>query len=789
MYDLGRMLYLWIFLCVIGLASSTHAQVGKGQQILITKGLQVHGVVTTNEGFFHVDTYTNANYSAVHWQWYSAPTLMGNPGLPWAKWAVDETTMPPQPGEQAYLKDLLMIQLGDEWELNNDSVRTRLVNWISSVRAKWPNTVLFHNNYGGQVNDAALGDYILRAQPDLLCFDTYPFRFDAGSGNSFSTIYNWYADLRRWRQHAKQHNIPLGTYLQAFGSAGENVRSPSPSEMRLQHSAALAFNCKVLIDFIYSSGASSLFDNPGSTGDTQPNALYYEKADCARRARNFGKTLVRLKPADDDTYFSDGRTTGIVLIRGRDSNGAPNPVPIGFQADWEDGMNYTEWAPGRNDPYLIDWAVTNKGTKNNGQRGDVFISSFQTLDENFDGPDYSNERYLYVVNGLSDMTGTAADCAQEICLNFTNSLSAVEMLNPLTGQVEVQPLLLTNGLRRLILNLNGGDAALFKFSDGAPFIGASIESSPFLYEPFSYDNIGGPVNSNTAPNWTNNVAAGVTNDCNVTAGSLSYSGLLSSVGNSVTNGGVGLGIRRFLGTNVNSGGIYFSGLFRINELGYGAGGWNGASTQIGGLCATDNSSFRLQVMVKSNSPSGYIIGVQKGGTGVSATFHATEFHANETLFLVGKYDFDATPDTVSLWINPSPAKLGLSMAPTNGFVITNTGADGFIIDRFNMRQNTATTVPTAMQWDELRFGTSWADVTPKADATASQIVGPVNLPDGRFRFTYSASFGRPGTVYMTTNLFYWAPVGYPEQITPNVYQFTEITGTNSVQRFYRVQHE
>src|SRR5205814_1020136 len=39
------------------------------------------------------------------------------------------------------------------------------------------------------------------------------------------------------------------------------------------------------------------------------------------------------------------------------------------------------------------------------------------------------------------------------------------------GLVQTQALPLTNGFRQLVLDLNGGDAALFKFSDGAPFVG------------------------------------------------------------------------------------------------------------------------------------------------------------------------------------------------------------------------------------------------------------------------------------------------------------------------------
>ena len=766
------------------------AQISKGFEILLKRGFQLEGMVSHTDPF-HIETYTNANYSTVNLFWDPAPSYLGTaPGYPWTRWARNPSEMPPLAGEAPYLNQLVTLQLGDEWYLDDNSRRTELVDWFNAVRTNWPNTILFHNNFGGQITDATLADYIARAQPDMLCFDSYPYRYDEGSGISSSTIYQWYGDLRRWRQFAKDYNLPLATYLQTFVSFGEGVRAPSASELRLQHSIAMAFNCKVLIDFTYNSGASSLFTNAYG-GDNAPNWMYYEKADCGKRAMNFGKALVRLKPVADDLYFyvegRDKRTTSITQIRGKDANGNPNPFPIGFGADWEGGVEYTEWAPGRNDPYLIDWTVTNVGTKNNGQRGDVFLSWFEPLDESLDGPEFNNERYVMVVNGLTDMTGTAADCAQEIRLNFNTSLTAIEMLNPLTGLAEVKRLPLTNGVRQLVLNLNGGDAALFKFSDGAPFLGTSLTSKPFLYEPFDYSNIGGPVSSNTPPNWTNNVAAGVTNDCLVTAGNLSFTGLAASVGNSVTNGGVGLGIRRFLGTNINSGTIHLSALFRINDLGYGTGGWTGASAQAGGLCATDNSSFRLQIMVKSNSPSGYLIGVQKGGTGASATFDTTERHANETVFLVGKYDFEASPNTVTLWINPSPSAFLTSVAPTNGIIWTNSGTDGFAIDRFNMRQNTATTVPAAMQWDELRFGSSWADVTPTAAPVITQLTNTAKLNGGQFQFTCTNSNGKPGVVYTSTNLFYWTPLGSPTQVSAGVYQFTDTTASNHIRRYYQLR--
>jgi len=100
---------------------------------------------------------------------------------------------------------------------------------------------------------------------------------------------------------------------------------------------------------------------------------------------------------------------------------------------------------------------------------------------------------------LSDPTGTAADCLQEIRLNFRDAFLAVEMLNPTNGQVQVQSLPLTNGLRQLVLNLNGGDAALFKFSDGAPFIGAQVVGPPVITrQPLSRTNTAGTAASFSA---------------------------------------------------------------------------------------------------------------------------------------------------------------------------------------------------------------------------------------------------------------------------------------------------
>ncbi|MGZ5565798.1 MAG: hypothetical protein ACXWKG_02185 [Limisphaerales bacterium] len=497
---------------VLSLATNSHAQLSKGFQILLTRGLQMQGLSQWAD-FWTYSTYTNANYSSVNWGSQSRPESMA-PGMAWSRWATDETQMPPQDlgngDETPIMPQLFALQLGDEKELNDDTTRNNMVNWFNSVRSNFPNTILYHNNYGGQVSDPALGDFISRAHPDMLSWDTYPFHAD-GSGNPITgRPYNWYGDLWRYRQFGLGYQIPTMIYRQCYHSTAEGVRDPSPSELRLLTSMALAYNYKMICDFVYNAGATSLFtiDQTGYNGDTgAPKPLYTEMIDVNKRASNLGKALIRLTPVYDmhntntttpppgpgstDPNFPVGTTTSIMWLQGRYlANGTTNLNVLpsyDFQNDPQESPNpanqnnlcYSWWESGKNDPYLNGWGVTNKGgLKNDGLIGDVVISWFHPIDDGYSPGKNTNEVYMMVVNGLSDATGSAADCLQEIKLNFLvgTNVSAVEMLDPVTGLVSTNTMPVIGGTsgsgtkRQLVLDLNGGDAALFKFSDGVPFV-------------------------------------------------------------------------------------------------------------------------------------------------------------------------------------------------------------------------------------------------------------------------------------------------------------------------------
>ena len=298
---------------VLGAASLATAQIsslGKGQLWSVKNGLQLQAL-STNYDPFDLGRMQGANYTAVNWLWDSNVTLQGS--SPWARWVRPPGTynninypdgqLPPiDSNEAAKMNSLISLSLGDEPNLNDDAVRQTYVDWFNRLQnpATHPELVgklLYMNNYGGQVTDAPLGDFIARAHPDMISFDTYPYRYAAPgdptrvqpAGGSPT---NWYGDLRRYRAHAYANNIPLGIYRQTYHSIDEGVRDPSESEVRLLTFAGLAFNAKYITDFTYNSGASPMYLYAGNAGGD--STFYNYIASANLQARNLGPALVRL---------------------------------------------------------------------------------------------------------------------------------------------------------------------------------------------------------------------------------------------------------------------------------------------------------------------------------------------------------------------------------------------------------------------------------------------------------------------------------------------------------------
>ncbi|HEX8524033.1 MAG TPA: beta-galactosidase [Tepidisphaeraceae bacterium] len=517
-----------IVMATFALAAPAIAQaqnLSKGYQMLLNRGFQIQAVSVKENGF-HLQPGTNnaggqtggyldAGYNTVNWCYSNvnnAPNsnvsaLGAAPGIPWARWVDNQADMPPMGAEAPYMSSLVGLSLADEQDLNNQTIRDAAVQWFTNAKANpaFNNTILYTNSWGGQIADAPLIDFVNRAKPDMMSFDTYPFQstwVSGGTGNAkdyaarpdWANMTSFYSELRRYRDISKGAGIPFSVYTQTFSSVQDYNQTvyhdPSPSEMRLNNFAAVAFGAKQVVGFTYNTGASSLFvnDHHGG-GDATPTPLYEEQKLINKRLKNWGNTLVRLRPVDD--WSTDGTTTSTLMLRGKHYDAGTktevlDPLPINFIGNANNpAAAFSSWQSNRYDTYLRGWTITNIGNKNinpdTGRKmeGDVFLSWFKPLDESFDGPNYTGEVYMILVNGLSDPTGSVADCTQTVRLNFFSTMPGIQMLDPETGSViNINvPQDQATGRKLWDVTLGGGDAILFKFNTGAPFIGVPEPAS------------------------------------------------------------------------------------------------------------------------------------------------------------------------------------------------------------------------------------------------------------------------------------------------------------------------
>ncbi len=177
---------------------------------------------------------------------------------------------------------------------------------------------------------------------------------------------------------------------------------------------------------------------------------------------------------------------------------------------------------------------------------------------------------------------------------------------------------------------------------------------------------------------------------------------------------VGGGSDPFVAFNeTNSGVIYASFLFQVTNM-------DNFKTNTSGdyfaILAEPGGTFRTRLYVKDDTAGGtnegltYQVGI---GNGSTTTYH-TAFTANiaEPVFVVMAYDFGSSE--VKLWVTPDATTFEAGSAPAANITLAG-GATS--LSKFILRQDKTSDTPS-IDFDELRIGTTWAQVTPKG-ATAS----------------------------------------------------------------------
>lgn len=233
--------------------------------------------------------------------------------------------------------------------------------------------------------------------------------------------------------------------------------------------------------------------------------------------------------------------------------------------------------------------------------------------------------------------------------------------------------------------------------------GFSPECKPVNTLPY-YDSFNYTVGSSlgTLQTWTN-VNSG--DNITTTAGNLSYTGL-TTAGNSVSFAADGFDCFSPI-TSTTSGTVYYSFLMKIGSMtgvtdangGYFA-GIGESSTNLGATLWTkrvDDTNFNLGIEVRT----------------ANATYSTTSYQTGQTYFVVVGYTFNtgtAADDVVSLWVNPTVNAAMPTATLTDSQAAT--AIDLLNASTFFLRQDSATETP-AVQVDELRIGTTWADVVPQ----------------------------------------------------------------------------
>ena len=246
----------------------------------------------------------------------------------------------------------------------------------------------------------------------------------------------------------------------------------------------------------------------------------------------------------------------------------------------------------------------------------------------------------------------------------------------------------------------------------------------------------------------------------VEATSLTYGGLAASAGNKVKFDGSGTDYYTNFASQT-TGSVYRSFILNVSAL--------GTLTTTGGyfngfIQAASTSSFGGTVWTRLSTTAGrYNVGVSTRSNS-AVTWLATDLVPGTPCFIVVAYDINAGAgdDVARIWLNT--AAIGASEPAADASAVP--GTDLASVARVFLRQDNPTNTPF-IEFDELRVGTTWVQVTPSGaasptlSATALTAFGNVciNTTAGPNSFTITGSnltaanvtvAALPGFTYSTT---------------------------------------
>lgn len=349
----------------------------------------------------------------------------------------------------------------------------------------------------------------------------------------------------------------------------------------------------------------------------------------------------------------------------------------------------------------------------------VIVLTFNEAIRNIDDSDITDENVATLLT-LKETDASGSDVA------FTATIDAAKKVITVTPNTDLKNDQVYYGAIISVEDTsdNASAASSMTFTTEAVIVYLSLP----LYEGFDYtadETLGEQVN------W-NNLFSG--DEVLIETGSLSYPDFHSSSGNSISFNGGGFDPQIEFEA-VTSGTVYSSFLFKVTD--------QSAMTDLtdGGYFAfLGNYDARLWVRPNPDA-AGTTFDIGFGWESSAPSTTTTTYNVGDVILAVISYNIDT--DELSAWINPSSSDFGADTAPTA--LLTSTDeADVTSISAFVVRQDSDGETPF-IQMDELRIGTSWAEVVVGSGVGIDDLSGSTlniypNPSTGRFYLQMGDAF-------------------------------------------------
>jgi len=243
----------------------------------------------------------------------------------------------------------------------------------------------------------------------------------------------------------------------------------------------------------------------------------------------------------------------------------------------------------------------------------------------------------------------------------------------------------------------------------------------------------------------------------VDATSLTYPGLAASTGNKVKYDGSGTDYYTNF-TSQTSGSVYYSFILNVSSLGT----LNTTGGYFTGVIQSGSTTlFGAAVWTRLSTTAGrYNVGISTRSAAASTiSWLAADLTPGTPCFIVGAYDMVAGTgnDVARIWLNT--AAIGGAEPAADATAVPNTDLSS--VARVFLRQDNANATPF-IEVDELRVGTTWAQVTPSGAASptlsSTALTGfgnvCINTTAGPNSFTIT------GTALNATNITVGALAGF-----------------------------